>query len=80
MITNKSNILALKYRPRLFQDLIGQEVIVETILNAIKLNKVAKRIGSKSIFTGPIDNQIITKEIKDAPEASDVIDFILKSI
>ncbi len=39
MITNKSNILALKYRPRLFQDLIGQEVIVETILNAIKLNK-----------------------------------------
>jgi len=46
--------------------------------NAIKLNEVAQRIDSKSIFTGPIDNQIITKEIKDAPQARDVIDFILK--
>tara|TARA_B100001250_G_C19622190_1_gene709891 strand:+ start:590 stop:766 length:177 start_codon:yes stop_codon:yes gene_type:complete len=46
--------------------------------NAIKLNKVAQRIDSKSKFTGPIYNQIITKKIKDAPEARDVIDFILK--
>ena len=35
----KSNILALKYRPRIFNDLIGQEVIAETISNAIKLEK-----------------------------------------
>ncbi len=39
MIKNKSNILALKYRPRFFHDLIGQEVIAETISNAIKINK-----------------------------------------
>ncbi len=45
--------------------------------NAIKLYEIAKRIGSKSKFMGPIDNQIISKEIKDAPEAIDVIDFIL---
>ncbi len=45
--------------------------------NAIKLNQIAQRIGSKSKFIGPIDNQIISKEIKDAPEAIDVIDFIL---
>ena len=32
-------ILALKYRPRLFKDLIGQEIITETILNAIKSGK-----------------------------------------
>tara|TARA_B100001250_G_scaffold414298_1_gene451805 strand:+ start:583 stop:2265 length:1683 start_codon:yes stop_codon:yes gene_type:complete len=35
----KSKILALKYRPRIFQELIGQEVIAETISNAIKINK-----------------------------------------
>ena len=37
MINNK--ILALKYRPQEFKDLIGQEVIAETITNAIKLGK-----------------------------------------
>ena len=36
-MTNK--ILALKYRPQNFKDLIGQEVMAQTILNAIKLNK-----------------------------------------
>ena len=36
---NKLKILALKYRPKLFKDLIGQEVIAETILNAIRLGK-----------------------------------------
>jgi DNA polymerase-3 subunit gamma/tau len=37
MIDNK--ILALKYRPQEFKDLIGQEVIAQTITNAIKLGK-----------------------------------------
>tara|TARA_B100000214_G_scaffold292690_1_gene222406 strand:- start:405 stop:1091 length:687 start_codon:yes stop_codon:yes gene_type:complete len=46
--------------------------------NAIKLYDVAQRIGSKSIFTGPIDHQIISKEIKNAPDARNVIDFILE--
>ena len=36
---SKSKILALKYRPRIFGDLIGQEVIAETISNAIKIGK-----------------------------------------
>ncbi len=35
----KNKILALKYRPQKFEDLIGQEVITQTIINAIKLNK-----------------------------------------
>jgi DNA polymerase-3 subunit gamma/tau len=39
MSGNKSKILALKYRPSRFKDLIGQEVIAETILNAIKIKK-----------------------------------------
>ena len=37
MTTNK--ILALKYRPQEFKDLIGQEVMAQTITNAIKLGK-----------------------------------------
>jgi DNA polymerase III subunit gamma/tau len=36
-MTNK--ILALKYRPQEFKDLIGQEVMAKTITNAIKLGK-----------------------------------------
>ncbi len=36
-MTNK--ILALKYRPHEFKDLIGQEVMSQTITNAIKLGK-----------------------------------------
>ncbi len=36
-MTNK--ILALKYRPQEFKDLIGQEVIAQTITNAIKIGK-----------------------------------------
>ena len=36
-MTNK--ILALKYRPQEFKDLIGQETMAQTITNAIKLNK-----------------------------------------
>ena len=37
MINNK--ILALKYRPQEFKDLVGQEVMAQTITNAIKLGK-----------------------------------------
>ena len=36
-MTNK--ILALKYRPQEFKDLIGQEVMAKTITNAIKYGK-----------------------------------------
>ena len=36
----KSQVLALKYRPQTFEDLIGQEVAAQTIYNSIKLNKI----------------------------------------
>ena len=47
MIKN-SKILALKYRPKTFDDLIGQDVIVETIRNSIRTNK----IPNAYLFTG----------------------------
>ena len=37
-IANK--VLALKYRPKNFKELIGQDIMVETITNSIKLNKL----------------------------------------
>ena len=36
---NKKNILALKYRPQDFKDLIGQEIMASTVTNAIKIGK-----------------------------------------
>jgi DNA polymerase-3 subunit gamma/tau len=45
---HQSNILALKYRPSNFQDLIGQEYLVETIQKSIEQNK----IPNAYIFTG----------------------------
>ena len=43
-----SKVLALKYRPQNFEDLIGQEVTSETIINSIKANK----IPNAYLFTG----------------------------
>ena len=34
-------VLARKYRPRLFSDLIGQEAMVRTLKNAFEINRVA---------------------------------------
>ena len=47
-MTINSKVLALKYRPSNFNDLIGQKIIGETIYNSIKLNK----IPNAYLFTG----------------------------
>ena len=47
MIKN-NKILALKYRPQVFEDLIGQDIVADTILNSIKNNK----IPNAYLFTG----------------------------
>ncbi len=41
-------VLALKYRPKIFKDLIGQEIIAETIYNSIKYDRSANAY----LFTG----------------------------
>ena len=40
MENNKHKVLALKYRPKNFRELIGQSIMVETITNSIKINKL----------------------------------------
>jgi len=47
-MNKNSKVLALKYRPSSFQDLIGQDVATETIINSIKANKVPNAY----LFTG----------------------------
>ena len=43
-----SKVLALKYRPQVFDDLIGQDIVAETISNSIKSNKTPNAY----LFTG----------------------------
>ena len=45
---NDNKVLALKYRPQNFDELIGQEVVAKTILNSIKTGK----IPNAYLFTG----------------------------
>tara|TARA_B100001250_G_scaffold406450_1_gene425531 strand:+ start:82 stop:1713 length:1632 start_codon:yes stop_codon:yes gene_type:complete len=47
-MTVNSKVLALKYRPQVFEDLIGQEIVSETIYNSIKSNNSANAY----LFTG----------------------------
>jgi DNA polymerase-3 subunit gamma/tau len=47
-MNSNSKVLALKYRPQIFDDLIGQEVVAETITNSIKADK----IPNAYLFTG----------------------------
>jgi len=47
-MTAKYQIIARKYRPQTFQEVVGQEVIVRTLKNSIKQN----RIANAYIFSG----------------------------
>ena len=47
-MNKNSKVLALKYRPQTFDDLIGQRVVSDTIINSIKANKVPNAY----LFTG----------------------------
>jgi DNA polymerase-3 subunit gamma/tau len=47
-MNKNTKVLALKYRPQTFDDLIGQDVVAETISNSIKENKVPNAY----LFTG----------------------------
>ena len=47
-MSNNSKVLALKYRPQVFKDLIGQDIIVETFEKSISQNKIPNAF----LFTG----------------------------
>ena len=47
-MNKNTKVLALKYRPQIFEDLIGQDIVAETISNSIKADKVPNAY----LFTG----------------------------
>ena len=47
-MNQNSKVLSLKYRPKNFNDLIGQDIVAQTISNSIKFNKVPNAY----LFTG----------------------------
>ena len=47
-MNKNTKVLALKYRPQTFDDLIGQDIVAETITNSIKADKVPNAY----LFTG----------------------------
>ena len=39
-MNEKSKVLALKYRPKIFEEIIGQKITADTIINSIKADKI----------------------------------------
>tara|TARA_B100001057_G_scaffold436623_1_gene467813 strand:- start:64 stop:1734 length:1671 start_codon:yes stop_codon:yes gene_type:complete len=75
-MNKNSKVLALKYRPTIFDDLIGQDVVKETITNAIKDNK----IPNAYLFTGirGVGKTTIARIIAKALNCSNGIEKICK--
>ncbi|MDP2991065.1 MAG: DNA polymerase III subunit gamma/tau, partial [Kiritimatiellota bacterium] len=42
-------VLARKWRPKQFQDVVGQDHVIQTLTNAIRMNRVAHAY----LFVGP---------------------------
>ena len=73
---NNSKVLALKYRPQVPEDLIGQEVIIETIVNGIK----SEKIPNAYLFTGirGVGKTTIARIIAKALNCKNGIDNLCK--
>ena len=75
-MTKNSKVLALKYRPQTFDDLIGQQVVVDTITNSIKANKTPNAY----LFTGirGIGKTTIARIVAKALNCTNGIDNLCK--
>ena len=75
-MNKNTKVLALKYRPQTFDDLIGQSVVAETIKNSIKFNKVPNAY----LFTGirGVGKTTIARIVAKALNCSNSVDKICK--
>ncbi len=75
-MNKNSKVLALKYRPQIFDDLIGQDVVTETITNSIKANKVPNAY----LFTGirGVGKTTVARIVAKALNCSNGIDSLCK--
>ena len=69
-------VLSLKYRPQIFEDLIGQEIVSKTIYNSIKQNKIPNAF----LFTGirGVGKTTIARIIAKALNCENGLDNICK--
>ena len=76
-MNKNTKVLALKYRPQTFDDLIGQDVVAETISNSIKANKVPNAY----LFTGirGIGKTTIARIVAKSLNCSNGIDQLCKN-
>ena len=85
-MTEKYQILARRYRPQSFKEVVGQEAIVTTIKNAIRLNKSAHAYlfsGSRGIgkttlarlFAKALNCQNLTEDHEPCDECSSCIEI-----
>jgi len=76
-MNKNTKVLALKYRPQTFDDLIGQDVVAETILNSIKANK----IPNAYLFTGirGIGKTTTARIVAKSLNCSNTVDKICKN-
>ena len=76
-MNQNTKVLALKYRPSNFKELIGQEVIAETITNSIKTNK----IPNAYLFTGirGVGKTTIARIVAKALNCKNGIDNLCKN-
>ena len=71
-------VLALKWRPKIFEDIIGQEHITQSLKNAIKLNRVSHAFT----FSGPrgvgktSTARILAKELNGIDDINSSFDII----
>jgi len=77
-MNKNTKVLALKYRPQTFNDLIGQDVVAETISNSIKANKVPNAY----LFTGirGIGKTTTARIVAKSLNCSNGIDSLCKEV
>jgi len=75
-MNKNTKVLALKYRPQTFEDLIGQDVVAETISNSIRANKVPNAY----LFTGirGIGKTTTARIVAKSLNCSNSIDILCK--
>jgi len=71
-MNKNTKVLALKYRPQNFEDLIGQNIVSETIINSIKSNK----IPNAYLFTGirGVGKTTLARIVAKTLNCSDAVD------